>query len=193
MRTNYVLIDFENVQPDSLDKLDQDHFKVLLFVGANQGKLRSNLASSLQRLGDRAKRIKISGNGRNALDFHIAYYIGRFSAVDTTGYFHIVSKDAGFDPLIRHLKMNKVSVRRARAISEIVSANAKPSTELIEMVLGMLRQLKAAKPKTVDKLVSTIAARFSKHVSHSEIPGLINELSTKGYVTVSGSKVSYAV
>jgi len=193
MRTNYVLIDFENVQPDSLEQLDHNHFKVLLFVGANQGKLRSKLANSLQRLGDRAELIKISGNGRNALDFHIAYYIGRFSAVDTTGYFHIVSKDAGFDPLIRHLKMNKVSVRRARAISEIVSANAKPSTELIEMVLGMLRQLKAAKPKTVDKLVSTIAARFSKHVSHSEIPGLINELSTKGYVTVSGSKVSYAV
>ena len=69
MRTDYVLIDFENVQPDSLEQLDQDHFKILLFVGANQGKLRPKLADSLQRFGGRAKRIKISGNGRNALDF----------------------------------------------------------------------------------------------------------------------------
>jgi predicted transcriptional regulator len=61
------------------------------------------------------------------------------------------------------------------------------------MVLGMLRQLKAAKPKTVKKLTGTIAARFQKKLSDTEISGLINELLTKGYVTVSGTKVNYAV
>jgi len=39
MRINYVLIDFENVQPESLAVLQQDHFKVMVFVGANQTKV----------------------------------------------------------------------------------------------------------------------------------------------------------
>ena len=196
MRKNYVLIDFENVQPDSLEQLNQDHFKILLFVGANQGRLRSKLADSLQRLGDRAERIKISGNGRNALDFHIAYYIGLFSAEDRKGYFHIVSKDGGFDPLIQHLKTNKVSVRRAQAISEIVSTkvlNNKIRTARIEKVLKTLRRLKAAKPKTLKTLASMIAALFQKKLPEREVSGLINQLAIKGHITVSGTKVSYAV
>ncbi|MDE2614410.1 MAG: hypothetical protein KGL78_13280, partial [Burkholderiales bacterium] len=100
MRTNYVLVDLENVQPDSLDALAQDHFKILLFVGANQTKLPFDLVASMQRLGPHAEYIKISGNGSNALDFHIAYTVGRIAAAEPTAYFHVVSKDTGFDPLI---------------------------------------------------------------------------------------------
>ena len=48
MRTNYVLIDFESVQPESLETLIHDHFKVIVFVGANQTKLPFELANSLQ-------------------------------------------------------------------------------------------------------------------------------------------------
>ena len=73
MRTNYVLIDFESVQTKSLELLTHDHFKVIVFVGANQGKLPFELAVSLHQLGSRAEYIKISGHGLNALDFHIAY------------------------------------------------------------------------------------------------------------------------
>jgi hypothetical protein len=36
MRINYVLIDFENVQPESLAVLQHEHFKVMVFVGTNQ-------------------------------------------------------------------------------------------------------------------------------------------------------------
>ena len=74
MRTNYVLIDYENVQPGSLAELDGEHFRVIVFVGANQNKLSYDTASALQRLGSRAEAIKISGNGSNALDFHIAFH-----------------------------------------------------------------------------------------------------------------------
>ena len=33
MKTNYIMIDMENVVPDNLELLDQDWVKVLLFVG----------------------------------------------------------------------------------------------------------------------------------------------------------------
>lgn len=36
LRTNYVLIDYENVQPEALSVLDAEHFKVIVFVGAQE-------------------------------------------------------------------------------------------------------------------------------------------------------------
>ena len=196
MRTNYVLIDFENVQPDSLDQLDHDHFKLLIFVGAHQGRLSFEIAASIQRLGDRAEYIKISGSGSDALDFHIAYYIGELAAADPTAYFHIISKDAGFDPLIKHLRAKKIFASRTRAISEIPLvkvSKSKSSAQRIDLILNRLQQFKTAKPRTVKTLASTIAALFQKQISEEEVSGLINELSSKGYVTVSDTKVTYAV
>jgi hypothetical protein len=91
LQTNYVLIDFENVQPKNLEVLSEHNFRVYLFVGANQTKLSFDLASAMQALGEKASYIKISGNGPNALDFHIAYYVGEISQKDPDAYFHIIS------------------------------------------------------------------------------------------------------
>ena len=113
MRTNYVLIDYENVQPDSLAGLDAEHFTVVCFVGAGQNRLSFDVVDAMQRLGHRAQYVKIAGNGPNALDFHIAFYIGDLAAADPTAYFHIISRDTGFDPLIAHLKARKVPVVRS--------------------------------------------------------------------------------
>ena len=64
MATNYVLIDFENVQPKNLEILSRHPFKVFIFCGANQTKLPYDLAVATQPLGDNARYVKISGNGR---------------------------------------------------------------------------------------------------------------------------------
>lgn len=112
MPTNYVLIDFENVQPRNLEILGKLPFRVLVFVGASQSKVPFDLAASLQALGDRAQYIKVGGSGRNALDFHIAFYIGELAARDPEAWFHIISKDTGFDPLIKHLKTRNIRVQR---------------------------------------------------------------------------------
>lgn len=167
-----------------------------MFVGAHQVKLPYKFVESLQQLGDRAEYIKITGNGSNALDFHIGYYIGRLAAADSTAYFHIISNDGGFDPLIQHLKTKKLFVQRARAISDVLIAKVskgKSRAARIEMILGNLRQRKAAKPKTVKTLASTIDSLFQKRLSDQEVSGLINELAIKGYVTVSDTKVTYSV
>ena len=139
MQTNYMLIDLENVQPASLAGLDAEFFKVLIFVGASQTKIRFELASVAQKLGDRAAYIKISGNGSNALDFHIAYYIGRLAQQDPTAYFHIISKDTGFDPLIEHLKSQKIGATRSKDISEIPLHKAANSKTLQEKAADVIK------------------------------------------------------
>ncbi len=120
MKRTYVLIDYENVQPEAISALDQEYFKVIVFVGATQSKVTYEVAIAMQKLGNKAEYIKIAGNGPNALDFHIAFYIGRISAKEPDTYFHIVSKDTGFDPLIDVIsKVSNIPVLRSKDISEI--------------------------------------------------------------------------
>jgi hypothetical protein len=196
VRTNYILIDFENVQPKSLEPLEDDHFRLLVFVGASQARLPFEIAASLQRLGPRAEYIKICGNSPNALDFHIAYYIGRLASSDPTAYFHIVSKYTGFDPLIQHLRSRKVLAERVKAITDIPlvkSSTSKSPREQLEVALARLRQLKASRPRTVKTLSSTIASLFQKPPSVAEVSDVVQGLVSQGYVAVDGTRVTYAL
>ena len=69
-------------------------------MGKVKIKFSFETVSGIQELGERAKTIKISGAGSNALDFHVAFYIGQIAANDPEAFFNIISKDKGFDPLI---------------------------------------------------------------------------------------------
>ena len=196
MRTNYVLIDYENVQPAALAALEKEHFKILVFVGANQTKVNYEVADSLQRLGPKANYVKISGNGPNALDFHIAYYIGQLAAADKDGFFHIISKDTGFDPLIAHLKTKKIYACRSRDVSDmpiVKAANSKSPTEKIEVIVSNLKQRGPSKPRTVKTLTSTISSLFQKALPEDELAALLKALQKQGYVAVNETKVSYSL
>lgn len=194
MRTNYVLIDYENVQPEALVVLDKDHFKVIVFVGANQPKISFEVASVLQHMGERAEYIKISGNGPNALDFHIAFYIGQIAAHSPDAFFHIVSKDKGFDPLITHLKSKKILSCRSCDVADIPivkAANSKSPTEKINVIVNDLRKRGPSKPRAVKTLGSTISSLFQKQLSEQELQALLAELQKHGLVVINGTKVSY--
>jgi hypothetical protein len=196
LRTNYVLIDFENVQPEALSLLDQEHFKVIVFVGATQQKIPFEMANALQRMGTKAEYVKISGNGSNALDFHIALYIGQLAAVDPTAFFHIISKDTGFDPLIQHLKDKKVFAARSKTVADIPffkTSNTRPFEEKLTVVLTKLQQLGTSKPHTVKTFSSTISSLFQKQMPEEEIATIVAEFQTKGWAAVTDSKVAFSL
>ena len=196
MRTNYVLVDYESVQPASIAVLEQECFKVMIFVGEKQAKVSFEVAASLQRLGSKAAYVKMAGSGPNALDFHIAFYIGQLSAAEPDAYFHIISKDTGFDPLIAHLKTKKIFAARSKDVSEIPmvkTSNAKAPTDRLAAVLGNLRQRGASKPRTVKTLSSTINALFQRSLSEAELTSLLESLKQQGVISISGARVSYAL
>ena len=208
MNMNYVLIDLENIQPEHLSVLAGQNFKVLVFVGQNQAKLSFDLVSAVQHLGKNAEYIKIQGNGPNALDFHIAFYIGQFSAENSDAHFHIISKDKGFDPLIRHLESKQIQVHRHKAISEIPlpkpvkakkasqgpkSASSAIKAENIQKIVEFLIARGSAKPRKLKTLSNSINALFSKNLTENELKALIDELVKRGVVIVSSNQtnVSY--
>lgn len=196
MRTNYVLIDYESVQPESIAALEQECFKVMIFVGEKQAKVSFEVAASLQRLGAKAAYVKMAGSGPNALDFHIAFYIGQLSAAEPDAFFHIISRDTGFDPLVAHLKTKKIFAARSKDVSEIPmvkTSNAKTPTDRLAAVLTNLRQRGASKPRTVKTLSSTINALFQRSLSEAELNSLLESLKQQGIISVSGARVSYTL
>ena len=194
-RTNFVLIDLESVQPETLDALLSGPFKVLLFVGAGQTKVAVDLAASMQRLGERAEYIRIAGNGPNALDFHIAFYIGQLSAQDPNAYFHIISKDTGFDPLIQHLKSRMIMTARSASVADIpilCSGNKKSPAERAELFMAELRRPKVPKPGRLKTLGNSILSFFQHQLSEDEIASVIAVLQASGAIRVADGKVTYA-
>lgn len=194
LRTNFILVDFENVQPNDLGLLKEGPFKVKVFLGPNQSKVPVALASALQPLGNNAEYVVLESAGANALDFLIAYYIGRLSCEDPTAFFHIISKDSGFDPLIKHLKGNKVFAQRTTCIAEIpyFKPSLPPATDAqIDVVVADLIRRKASKPRTPKTLLNTLHALFKKELTEQQLTQLFASLCSRGFVKVEGSKVAY--
>lgn len=123
MIENYVLIDYENIQPSNLELLREHPFKVIVFVGANQNKVPFELAAAMQSMGCAAQYIKMGSIGKNTLDFHIAFYLGELASKDSSACFFIFSRDTGFDTLIKHLEARKIKVQRVQGLDEIEKLN----------------------------------------------------------------------
>ena len=130
---HFYLIDFENVRCKTIAGLQPGTCRIIVFLGANQQKLMLDLVKSLQPFGQDVEYVQIAGNGPNALDFHVAFYIGRLSQQFSGAEFTIVSRDTGFDPLIHHLAGIKVHCRREAIIhpaepTEDQGAKTKPAS-----------------------------------------------------------------
>lgn len=195
-RTNFVLVDFENVQPKDIGLLKDGPFKVKVFLGPNQSKIPVSLAAALQSLGENAEYIVLETAGNNALDFHIAYYIGALAAAEPTAYFHVISKDSGFDSLLKYLKGKKIFAHRSTCIAEIPYFKpvlpAAPEAQVDAVVADLVRR-KASKPRTQKTLLSTLHALFKKELSEQQLSALFSELCKRGFVKVDGTKVTYAL
>lgn len=195
MKINYVLIDFENVVPGNLAGLEAEHFRVLVFMGANQTRISSEIAIAMQNLGDRGSYVKCAGNGKNALDFHIAWHLGKLAVEEPAAYFHIISKDTGFDPLLAHLKERKIQAKRWAAVSEIPAlqpVQLMPLQEKADLVIAHLR--KASKPRTLKTLTSSVHAILGKQLTDHQVEAVISRLQSEGFVTLKeGNKVEYSL
>jgi hypothetical protein len=194
--TNYVLIDFENVQPRNLEILSRHPFKVFVFMGANQTKVPLDLAKAMQKLGDDATYVEIGGNGKNALDFHLAFYLGELASKDPQAGFHIISRDTGFDPLIRHLKERKVRVQRDKDLAEIPVLRMSDATSDEEKVAAIVKNLSArghSRPRKVKTLANTISSLFTEKLQEKDLMSLVRELQERNLIEIQEGNVSYCL
>ena len=193
-------IDYENVQRVELSQIDQRDLQVWLFTGVAQTKIPIGLAKSIQSLGDKLRWITIDGNGPNALDFHIAYYLGVHTTQRPKDEHFLLSKDKGFDPLISHVSKNNVRCSRIATIAELQStqrnvAKAKKMPEsdgVYTKILTNLRKIEATKrPRSRKTLRQYIRTLAGKSPSEQRLDQLIEQLFESRVIAESNGRLTY--
>ena len=193
---NYVLVDYENVRPESVAELDREVFRLMVFVGANQTKLNYEVADVMQRMGERGEYVKIAGEGKNNLDFHIACYAGRLTALDPECYVHIIAKDKGYDRMVEHLAAKGFHVARWEAVHDIPilkTTSTAPLDDKQSIILAYLLKRGAQRPASIKTLTGSVSALFQPKLDDAEVAELVTQLRELGLYTVDGSKVVYSL
>lgn len=103
MKELHALVDFENVHPslEELAKLAPGFTDVWLFHGPRQVKQAQAFAASHERV----TLVPHSGRGKNALDFHLSFYLGYVAAKHPAAHLVVVANDKGYDSMIGHANL----------------------------------------------------------------------------------------
>lgn len=106
----HVLLDYENVQPSEaeLRALVPDVGQVWVFHGPHQRDVEKRFAS----FGTGATTVPISKTGKNALDFHLSFYMGYIASRNPDSPMVVVANDKGYEPMLEHAKAMGFVVRR---------------------------------------------------------------------------------
>lgn len=146
MTRRVLFIDLENVQKIDLSLLPADS-TVMIFYGVTQKKLPEELVVKAQPLGSRLTWTKITGQGSNALDFHIAFYLGKTLAEDPAAECAILSRDSGFDPLVRHLQGLGRACRRVTLLNEAFPTRTGTDSDHFTRFVKLLKKEKVRPTK----------------------------------------------
>ncbi len=196
-QTRLLLVDFENVQQVELARLDES-YRVVIFVGTNQKSVPFELVTKAQQLGSRIEWHKVSGEGRNALDFFIAFYLGRVMDKPHKPECIVLSKDRGFDPLLRYLDENGLKCRRITGLHELHQpqrAHHPPPVQddqKVRRVVELLGRLeKRARPRRRRTLAQSISALYQKKLSRQEVEQVIASMLAQKLVTDTEGTITY--
>ncbi len=193
-------IDYENVQNVDLSRIAQLNFKIWVFTGVSQNRIPIELVRSTQALGSNLEWMTIDGNGPNALDFHIAYYLGVHTAANPRDEYFILSKDKGFDPLIKHVVKSKIKCRRIGTTSEIepaprAPARARKMTDADGVYAKIIKNLtkieEGRRPRNRNKLRGHIISLVGKSQTDEKIEEIVSRLFASKAVTEGGGGLVY--
>ncbi|MCZ0945146.1 MAG: PIN domain-containing protein [Gammaproteobacteria bacterium] len=205
--THWLLVDYENIQPSFRAERLSDT-RIVFFHGAQQGDAPAKLKSQLSSID--AEFVRCTKTGKNALDFHLTYYLGRLAAQHPNDDFHVLSKDKGYDPLIEHLKNKGADVRRLEHAPSFKSkaqpnpphrktsapngaAATKQAAGQLPPVATVRKALQSEpnRPRSTARLRNWINHRFNKNLSDAAFAALLNNLTRGNVIVLRGDNVQY--
>ncbi len=191
--TRYLFIDFENVQSFDLDAIDKS-VKVFVFVGSQQKKIPMEVVDKAQARGESLKWIQISGHGRNALDFHIAFYLGEMNQTAPKNVsFTLLSRDTGYDPLVEYVNKRGRRCQRVNSLKETaVKPRRTQEDPHLQRALANLSKIdKSRRPRTRNTLGKHIERALGRKLSPKEVTSIIEELFLTGKITETAGRLNY--
>ena len=152
------------------------------------------LVQKTQPFGNSVEWIRVNGKGRNALDFFIAFFLGKDVAADSKKTFIIYSKDTGYDPLINHLKKNGIKAKRIVSFQELCQNKVIKIDEAgIKKVKEMLIKIPASnRPKKRSSLTKFIVSRFNG-TPKQDIDKIIEDIFIKKIVYEENGVIKYSL
>lgn len=185
-----MLVDYENVQDVEIATIPSK-YKVIIYVGSNQKTVPIERVAAMQKYGGRIQWEQVAGMGSNALDFYIACYLGQVLVTDKTISCVVLSKDKGFDPLLRHLKGKGLNCRRINSLLEL---NPKKEQPLLPDTKRAIEQLKKS-PKNRPRKPATLLKYLNSHLFKNENEGvsaqIIDQLFAMGKVSETAGVIKY--
>lgn len=202
----YAFIDYENIH--SLDNIQLNEYeKVYLFLGAQQQSITLS-----EKFNDQViiHLITVKEVAKNNLDFHLAYFLGKFDQeVDKKINFDVISRDKGYQGICDYIQ-NQKNARRCSLISLATETpkedpvSEKPlvvSKQDIEKYANdyrkfMLKTEVRHLPTNVEKLSNHICSQtdiksLPQRVIKIIIPKIITLLSENQLITIKNNKVQY--
>ncbi|HTT11528.1 MAG TPA: PIN domain-containing protein [Burkholderiaceae bacterium] len=132
MTVTYILVDYENTQPTAQEVAllhDADQ-RLWIFRGPSQKKYDAEFAEALLPLAGRVRVVRCEKSGRNALDMHIAFEMGRLlgelagQAGGSPAFaFTVVSRDTDYEPLLQYIRTQGYAANRVTSIREALGAS----------------------------------------------------------------------
>nr|WP_225781800.1 PIN domain-containing protein [Xenophilus sp. Marseille-Q4582] len=153
MPGTHVLLDYENVQPsdEELRLMVPNAGRVWVFHGPQQRQVERRFAS----FGADVTAVPISKTGKNALDFHLSFYMGYIASRNPASTMVVVANDKGYEPMLEHARGMGFMVRRQS--HEQAKPAAKKATAR-KVVAKKAPAKKAAVKKATAKKVSPAPA-----------------------------------
>lgn len=191
MAERVLFVDLENVHKIDLTRVQSD-CRVLIFFGEHQKYMPQALVVQAQPFGSRLQWIRMSGQGRNALDFHIAYYLGQELTARPKAECIVLSGDTGFDPLLRHLRSLGHKCSRV-AVLEEPRPCPKPAAPVPDDRFARLVKLLrngTARPARSKSLASQVKSWFPK-LKEAEHRALLQRLFAEVVVEDTGTSLTY--
>ena len=189
-----ILVDFENIQKFDFDNIDTTNTNIAIFVGKSQNKIPFSLVEKAQSFGDRLIWVKIAGDGKNNLDFHLAFELGRLcERMEKDVELIILSKDSGYDSLIRYVNELGIKTRRIANPAELSDSKKQlPSSNFTKYIVNNLNKIDGQKrPRTLRTLKKHIESLLREKAGPSEIDAVLEEMFISGLLSEINNRLKY--
>lgn len=193
MAQKLLLIDFENVKQVDLAHLDES-FEVIIFVGVNQKSIPIELVVTAQKMESRIEWQRVDASGNNALDFFIACHLGRVLERSPQTHCIVLSKDKGFDPLLRHLNKVGLKCRRLNSLLELnpkAAQQEEPNPNYKRVVELLGKSEKKSRPRKIKTLSQHISSMFQKKLPQADIDHIIDLLFAQKLISETNGAITY--
>jgi hypothetical protein len=167
--------------------------EIKILVGKNQNKIPLETVQGLQKLGSCLEWIQVPGQGKNALDFFVAYFLGKYTQEKRYQAYKIVSKDTGYDPLISYLKNQRITIERLTNVKQIGGEiSDKAHNPDIDLVIEKIKKINIkSRPKKRKSLIAHLETTLKNKKTKEEIIEIVEDLFTNRILTEFNGQLKY--